>query len=308
MKDVWKKNISINVTKYEINRMFDYEYSFPITINITAMKQQQSNRNILLGISFCLILALSAMAFQDSSKINKPVQRTALDTIPKNNDIDINIDMKGLEETIKKSLEMAQKSIQNIDWNKMQKEIEHSMKQVDMAKLQMEINNSMKAIDWKKMQAEIDRSMKEIDMSKMQLNLEKMQMNIDKEIKDAMKNINTDEIKKSMEELKKINFDDVKKEMEKVQKEMELNKDHFKMDMDKLKADMEKVKGEMGEIKNMTEEMEKDGLINKKESNTIEYKDKELIINGKKQSPEMTEKYRKYFKGDNFKFKFNNGN
>ncbi|HUS03406.1 MAG TPA: hypothetical protein VMY77_16820 [Chitinophagaceae bacterium] len=269
------------------------------------MKQQPSNRNILFGISFCIILAFSAMAFQDSSKINKHIQQSALDTVPKNNDIDINIDMKGLEENIKKSLEMAQKNIQNIDWNKMQKQMEQSMKQVDMAKLQMEINNSMKAVDFKKMQAEIERSMKEIDMTKLQLNLEDLQMNVDKEVKDAMKNINTDEFKKSMEELKKINFDDMKKEMEKVQKEMELNKDHFKLDMEKLKLDMEKVKVEMGEIKHMTEEMEKDGLINKTESNTIEYKDKELFINGKKQSPQMTEKYRKYFKGDNFKFKFN---
>ena len=54
----------------------------------------------------------------------------------------------------------------------------------------------------------------------------------------------------------------------------------------------------------MTTEMEKDELLNKKESNTIEYKNKELLINGKKQSPEVTEKYRKYFKGNNFKLKF----
>jgi hypothetical protein len=269
------------------------------------MKQQQSNRNILLGISFCLVLAFSAMAFQDSSKINKPIRQSAIDTVPRNNDIDINIDMKGLEENIKKSMEMAQKSIQNIDFTKMQKQIELGMKQVDMARLQTDINNSMKSVDWKKMQTEIDRSMKQIDLSKMQMNLENLQLNIEKEVKDAMKNINTDEFKKSMEELKKINFDDMKKEMEKVQKEMELNKDHFKMDMDKLKVDMEKVKVEMGEIKHMTEEMEKDGLLNRTESNNIEYKDKELFINGKKQSPQMTEKYRKYFKGDNFKFKFN---
>jgi hypothetical protein len=262
------------------------------------MKQQQSNRNILLGISFCIVLAFSAMAFQDSSKINKQVQESTLDTVPKNHEIDINIDLKEMEEIIKKSMEMAQKKLQNIDFTKMQKQIEQSMKQIDMAKLQMEINNSIKAIDWKKIQTDIDRSMKDIDMSK-------IQMNIEKDVRDAMKNINTAEIKKSMEEVKKINFDDVKKEMENVKKEMELNKDHFKLDMDKLKIDMEKVKIEMGEIKHMTDEMEKDGLINKTESNSIDYKDKQLIINGKKQSPEITEKYRKYFKGDNFKFKFN---
>jgi hypothetical protein len=152
--------------------------------------------------------------------------------------------------------------------------------------------------------------MKEIDMSKMKMNFDKLQL--EKEIKDAMKNINMDEIKKSMEELKKINFDDVKKQMEQVKKEMALNKDHFKVDMEKLKSEMEKAKmdmlrakEEMGEVKEMVGELEKDGLLNKNENNSIEYKNKELFINGKKQSAETTEKYKKYFKGDNIKFNFN---
>ena len=78
--------------------------------------------------------------------------------------------------------------------------------------------------------------------------------------------------------------------------------------MDNAKLEMLKAKTGMSELKEMTTEMEKDGLLNKKESNTIEYKNKELLINGKKQSPEVTEKYRKYFKGDNFKFKFSGEN
>ncbi|MDQ6756439.1 MAG: hypothetical protein M3004_05845 [Bacteroidota bacterium] len=57
------------------------------------------------------------------------------------------------------------------------------------------------------------------------------------------------------------------------------------------------------DVKEMTTEMEKDGLINKKEGYNIEYKNKELLINGKKQSNEVTEKYRKYFKGEDFQIK-----
>ncbi len=262
------------------------------------MKKQHSNRTILLGISLCIILAFTAMAFQDSTKINKPPQRTVLDTLPKNQNIDIDLDMKDLDLTIKKSLEMAEKSLKEIDFDKISKQVEQSMKQIDMAKLQTEINNSMKAIDWDKMKMEIDRSMKEIDLTK-------IKMNIEKEVRDAMKDINTDELKKSMEELKRINFDDLKKEMENLKKEMELNKDHLKIEMDKAKLELLKAKAGLSDIKDMTIEMEKDGLLNKKESNTIEYKNKELLINGKKQSQEVTEKYRKYFKGDNFKFKFN---
>lgn len=295
-----QKKMPKKVSVYEMNRIFDSE-TFSITINITAMKKQHSNRNILIGIVFCA-LAVTAMAFQDSAKINKQ-QQAKLDTVPKNNNIDIEIDMKDVDETIKKSFEQAQKSLKEIDWTKMSKQIEQSMKQIDMAKLQMEIDKSMKAVDWDKMKDEINRSMKEIDMSKMKFDMDKMR----DEIKLSLKEINTEEIKKSMEELKKINFDDLKKEMDKVKVEMELNKDHFKIDMEKFKVDMEKVKAGMGELKEMLSEMEKDGLINKTEGNTIEYKDKELLINGKKQPQGVSEKYKKYFKGDS-KFKFSDKN
>ncbi len=245
------------------------------------MKKQHSNKNILLGISFCIILAFTAMAFQDSSKVNNLKQQVKLDTVPKNNNIDIEIDMKNVDEIIKKSLEQAEKSLKEIDWTRIKAQVEQSMKQIDMAKIQMEIDKSIKEINWDKIKSDINRSMKEIDVSKIKFDIEK-----------------------NMEELKKVNFDELKKEMEKLKIEMELNKDHFKMDMEKFKKDMSKLKIELNELKEMNAEMEKDGLLNKNESNSIEYKNKELFINGKKQSPQAAEKYRKYFKGDNFKFNF----
>lgn len=261
------------------------------------MKKQNLNRNIFFGIFICLI-AFTAMAFQDSTKIRKSVQKTIVDTVPEKNDMDIEINLKDIDKTIKESLELAEKSMKAVDWNKMSQQIKESMKSVDMAKLQLDVAKSMKEVDWSKMQAEINRSMKDIDMAK-------MQMDIQKEIKEGMKNINTEELKKSMEELKKLNFDDLKKEMENLKKNLDVNKDQIKMELDKARLEMLKAKTGLGEVKEMTSEMEKDGLINKKDTNTIEFRNKELFINGKKQSPETTEKYRRYFKGDNFKFNFN---
>lgn len=245
------------------------------------MKKQQSNKNILLGISFCIILAFTSMSFQDSSKVNNSKTQVKLDTVPKNNNIDIEIDMKNVDEIIKKSLEQAEKSLKEIDWTRIKAQVEQSMKQIDMAKIQMEIDKSIKEINWDKIKSDIDRSLKEIDMSKIKFDIEK-----------------------NMEELKNVNFNELKKEMEKLKIEMELNKEHFKMDMEKFKKDMSKLKIELNELKEMNAEMEKDGLLNKNESNSIEYKNKELFINGKKQSQQAAEKYRKYFKGDNFKFNF----
>ena len=53
--------------------------------------------------------------------------------------------------------------------------------------------------------------------------------------------------------------------------------------------------------KELFTEMEKDGLINPRNGFTVEYKNKDLFINGKKQSEKTTDKYRKYFKQDHFK-------
>ena len=50
----------------------------------------------------------------------------------------------------------------------------------------------------------------------------------------------------------------------------------------------------------MFTEMEQDGLINSKQGFNIEYKNKNLYINGAKQSEQVTSKYRKYFKDEHF--------
>ncbi len=161
------------------------------------MQNQHTQKNIVLGVSFCFILALTSVAFQDSAKINNSaLARVVADTIPNNHDINIQIDLKGLDETIKKSLEIAEKSIKQIDWDKISKQVELSIKQIDMAKLQIEINKSIKSIDWNKMEKEIERSMKEIDMKK-------IQAEIDKAMLDVKKEMNSKEFKKEMEKLRK---------------------------------------------------------------------------------------------------------
>lgn len=185
------------------------------------MQNQHSQKNILLGIFFCFILALTSVAFQDSANFNNSVPtQVGKDTIPKNHDIDIQIDLKGLDETIKKSLEIAEKSIKQIDWDKISKQVELSIKQIDMEKLQMEINKSIKSIDWTKMENEIERSMKEIDMKK-------MQAEIDKAMIDVKKEINSKEFKKEMEKLKR-DLEIKKKALRQAQDEMEKNKEELK--------------------------------------------------------------------------------
>ena len=64
--------------------------------------------------------------------------------------------------------------------------------------------------------------------------------------------------------------------------------------MEKAKVDIEKAKVEMREYKSFVDGLEKDGLINKRDGYSIEHKNGELIINGKKQPADVYNKYRSF--------------
>lgn len=181
------------------------------------MKKQLPNRNILPGILFCIFLGITAMAFQDSGKIKTPAQKPAVDTVPKQNEIQININMKDLEKTIQQSLAIAQKSLNEIDWNSITKTVEQSLKSIDVEKIKAEVNNSIKNIDVEKINKEINRSLKEIDKAK-------IQSEVDRALKNAMKNINTEELKKNLQNINKKDAEKIKKDMEKLKKDIERSK------------------------------------------------------------------------------------
>ena len=63
-----------------------------------------------------------------------------------------------------------------------------------------------------------------------------------------------------------------------------------------MSATIEKAKAEMKEYKGFVDGLEKDGLINKKEGYTIQHRNGELIINGKKQPADVYNKYRTFLK------------
>jgi len=113
------------------------------------------------------------------------------------------------------------------------------------------------------------------------------------------------ELDKARIELDKVDKQSIRKAMEEARKELEKAKEEIrKIDMDKIRSEVGKgigeARAEMARIKTLFNEMEKDGLISRKEGFKIEYKDKELYINGKKQPASVTDKYRHYFSKDHF--------
>ena len=137
------------------------------------------------------------------------------------------------------------------------------MKSVDAEKIQAEVAKAMKEVDAAKIKADIDAEMAKIDWNKIQKEMEK---------------VKTEDMAKIQENLKKM-----KPEIEK--------------SMNKAHEDIDRAKKELTAYKTLIDGLDRDGLINKKEPYTIEYKDGTLTINGKKQPTEVVNKYQNILKG-----------
>jgi paraquat-inducible protein B len=239
------------------------------------------HKKAITGAIAVLLIGGITMSFQDSpfSYTKFTVQEDSgmppkypLDTVPEK-EYSGSMKMKdfdNLQKVLDKSLLEATAEIKKIDFAKIQKEIESSLKSVDMEKIMEEVNRSLKAVDMDKLLADVTSSLNDINWG-----------DKDEEIEKALK--------------------EAKKEIEKSSAEID------KLDMDKImneaREGIDKAKEELKLTKEMFNEMEKDGLINPKEGFTVEYKNKDLYIDGKKQSDKTTDKYRKYFKKDHFKIK-----
>jgi len=231
-----------------------------------------------LFVAFLFAILIVTASWQSNSKSKIPSSQNTADTVkPGNNSAgkdDVRLDE--LDKAMKELDEEMKKLDQELKSGKIDKTIKEAMEKVDWKKMQAEIKASMEKVDWKKMQLEIEKAMKEAEV--------------------AMKSIDMSKLEKQMEALQET--------MKKHEVEMKINsekiREQVQESMKKAKVDMEKAREEMKFIKEFTDELEKDGLINKKKGYKIEVKNNELYINGNKQRKETSDKYRKYYKKDNF--------
>lgn len=242
------------------------------------------------------------MSFQDTQLL-KPIPQierdmTLQDTLPGKR-YESSMTMKDFDNLMlnmdKKMIEVTDE-LKKIDFTQIQKQVESSLKEVDMEKIMRDVENSLKNIDVEKIMADVKNSLKDI-------NWDENSGEIKKAIAEAK-----EEIEKARIEIREINKEEIKKEMEEAKREIKKAKLELKnIDMDKIMAEakegIEEAKKELKLTKEMFNEMEKDGLINSKAGFTIEYKDKELYIDGQKQKPQVTDKYRKYIHDNHFKIK-----
>ncbi len=263
------------------------------------------HKKAIAGTIAVLLIGGITMSFQDSpfsytkftvQEDSAPTLKCPLDTVPEK-EYSGSMKMKdfdNLQNVLDKSLLDAVAEIKKIDFAKIQKDIEVSLKSVDMAKIMEDVNRSLKAVDMDKLMADVTSSLNDIDWGEKNEEIEKA-------LKEAKK-----EIEKAKLEIRDIDRGKIEKELDKAKLEIEKSRTEIdKIDLTKIMSEaregIDKAKEELKLTKEMFNEMEKDGLINSKEGFTIEYKNKDLYIDGKKQSEKTTDKYRKYFKQDHFK-------
>lgn len=218
-----------------------------------------NRRNFRLPLTIALVALTSSLLLiswdfrQPSPFMNDFKNET--DTIPK----------KGIKEKKIRDLDDVLDELNevnlNVNMEKIKKEIDEAMKKIDGEKIKMEVEKAMREVDMAKIKQEIEASIAKIDWDKMQAQL-----------KDEMSKLDID-MKKMHEELQKIGPE--------VEKSLE-----------NAKEEIEKAKAEVKEYKDFVDGLEQDGLLKRKDGYTIRHTDGELMVNDKKVSAEIYNKYR----------------
>ncbi|MBK8520883.1 MAG: hypothetical protein IPL54_08370 [Chitinophagaceae bacterium] len=218
----------------------------------------------------------------------------SVDTLPGKEGIKMK-DFEKLQAELEKISGAVDAELKGIEFSKLQQDaISKAMKAVDMEKMMKDVERSLKNIDLDKMMAHVSNSLKNADLNFKSTEIEKALAEAGKEIQKAKRELNEVDKEAIKQELAK-----AKKEIEK--SKLEIERIDMGRIMDEARAGINKAKDELKLTKEMFTEMEKDGLINVKAGCTIEYKNKELYIDGKKQDEKTAGKYRKYFRQDHFK-------
>ncbi|RYY61571.1 MAG: hypothetical protein EOO05_05915 [Chitinophagaceae bacterium] len=204
--------------------------------------------------------------------------------------------------------------------NKKPRDIDEAIEELDKVNIDAEMEQAMKSmkiameqIDEKKIQAEVDKAMKSVDMEKIKKQVQESMSKIDwvemkKTIDESIARIDWKQIQASMDEVKKINWAEIQDEMKKARVEIEKQGPQIKLEMEKAKGEIAKAKTQLKEFKVFIDGLEKDGLINKKDGYTLDHKDGEFKINGKKASDETQEKYKSFLeKHDSFHIQVKDG-
>lgn len=293
-----------------------------------------TKKQIFTGAIFSIIAATSIGWAPSGTTISNPPYQLQ-DTVPGKNrnknyergepkDIDQRIDQ------LEKGLENLNKQLQGKDFEKMERKLEESLSKIDVNAIQQKVEEALKKVDFSKIQLEAAEAIKKIDLQKIQLDIQKAieeakdKTDVKKlqlELKESMK-----EVQKSIEEAKKIDYKklekeleksreqwqkekvNIKKELQEAKKEIINNKGTLQKELSEARDEIQNTKATLQSYKKMITRMDNEGLLNSKDDYSIDYQEGSLLINGKKQTQEIFDSYKSYFKNDNTHIKNQKGN
>lgn len=219
------------------------------------------------------LLILSTAAWNQNSERAHSAQT---DTLPKKSKKITDID-DVLKELDKGTVELDN-VLKEIDWKSLEADLKVSLNdiKIDKEKIKKDIEISLKGIDVTKIKLDIEKSLKEIDLAKLKI-----------EVDASLSKIDWDKIKEDIEKVKEI-------DLKKIEIDLKGLKPEIEESLAAAKVDIEKAKRELTEYKEFINTLEKEGAISKKEGYKIEHRDGTLIINDKKQSAEVYNKFRTF--------------
>lgn len=255
------------------------------------MKQfMLKNKAAIAGVMALVAFGIFSLSFQDTPYVKAIMdnQEQPQDTTKKKKNSMTMKEFDQLSETLDKQV---LEQLKQVDMLKVQQDIEKSLKELNVDRIIESVEQSLKS-------ANIEKALEEVKAQMREMDLDDLNGEVGTALAQAKK-----ELKKASEEVKKINTAQLRQELEKAKLDIEKNKEEIqKIDMDKIMKEasegIDKAKKELKRTRQMFTEMEKDGLIDTKKGFKVEYKKKELFINGVKQPQQVTDKYRSYFNED----------
>jgi len=199
--------------------------------------------------------------------------------------INENIEMSMKDIDWKKMSEAQQEAMKSIDWKKISKAQQEAMKNIDWKKISKAQQKAMKNIDWKNMDKEVALAMKNINWQQIQL-----------DIQAAQQNINWNEVRANVKEGMKqarAGIDQAQKERLSILREMQDTQREMERSLNE-KNTLQQGKAERDSYQQFINKMAADKLLDTTQPFVIEKKNNDLYINGVKQLPAVTEKYSKY--------------
>jgi len=260
------------------------------------MNQKKSIIAIFSGLAMLALLSSAVMGwdFKDTAYHFSDNDPYMTDTVPDRSKIKER-KVRDLDDALME-LERAQADLEktlNTDMEKMKKELAEGLKKLDADRIRLHIGQSLAEVDMEEIEKEINEAMLKVEKELAKADLEKIRM----EIKESLAAIDTKKIKKELEKIKELDLAGVQEEMEKARKEMQEIAPKLERELEQAKDEIQKTKKELKVLKEFVDALDRDALIDKDQDYTIEMKKNRLIINGKEQSQEVYNKYRKFLEG-----------